>query len=129
MERRLLRLTDDGFTYHAINREVVLEDDTDLDARLVTSTRTQVSSEWAHRQCAPGSLWALLPDWSDRGRNEASRQAAWRAPMDAPPQSIRATLRSGQPYGDPAWAEAVSSSLGRTPPSRPRGRPRKEVRA
>jgi putative transposase len=91
------------------------------------------SSFLAHGQGAPDPLLTPLPEWSDLGPDEASRQAAWRArvvapPIDAQTQAIRDSLRSGHPYGDPAWSEAVSSTLGRTPSIRPRGRPRKEVR-
>ncbi|WP_165075057.1 REP-associated tyrosine transposase [Paludisphaera rhizosphaerae] len=87
------------------------------------------SSAPAHATGLANPLLAPFPEWDALGRDERSRQSAWRRKLrgsqpEAEILAIRTSLRTGLPFGEPEWADSLAAALGRTPP-RPRGRPRK----
>lgn len=87
------------------------------------------SSAPAHANGLADPLLSPFPEWDALGRDDRSRQAAWRRKLCGPQpetelQAIRTSLRTGLPFGEPEWTERLAASLGQSPP-RPRGRPRK----
>lgn len=88
------------------------------------------SSDPAHGLGRPDPLLSPLPELDDLGRTPAGRRARWRRKVLAPQgeedlAAVRASLRSGRPFGSPAWVEVAAARLGIDPAPRPRGRPRK----
>jgi len=88
------------------------------------------SSYRRHGLGQPDPLLDSLPEWDELGRTESERCSRWRrfvvaarAGRDLEP--IRASLRSGRPYGSDSWVKATADRLGVSLVPRPRGRPRK----
>jgi putative transposase len=90
------------------------------------------SSYRAHGLGEPDPLLSPLPEYDGLGRTPAERRARWRRKVAAAQdegevESVRRSLRTGRPLGDPAWVEATASRLGIEPGPRRRGRPRKSA--
>ncbi len=102
-----------------------------LRARMVSDPADYPWSSYpAHGEGVADPLLTPLPEWSDLGRDERARQAAWRRKVtakqsDSEIQAIRQSLQGGQPFGDPDWVKSMASALGQPLERRPRGRPRK----
>ena len=102
-----------------------------LRAKMVTNPAAHRWSSYpAHGEGLADPLLAPMPEWTDLGRDERSRRAAWRRKVmadqpEAEVESIRRSLQRGTPLGDPTWVESMAAQLGRPLERRPRGRPRK----
>ena len=88
------------------------------------------SSYAAHGLGQDDPLLSPIPDWPDLGRTEPLRRLAWRRKdradlPEADLASIRQSVSSGRPFGEPAWSDAIKEALGLPDQPRPRGRPRK----
>ncbi|QEH37736.1 Transposase IS200 like protein [Aquisphaera giovannonii] len=90
------------------------------------------SSFLQHGLGRPDGLLSPFPEWDDLGATESARRKRWAAKVRAAQKqdeldAIRASLRSGRPYGDAAWGERMAARLGIDPHPRPRGRPPKAM--
>lgn len=88
------------------------------------------SSFPAHGEGRANPLLESIPEWSNLGPDESSRQLAWRRKVMTEQtqdeiESIRRSVRNGFPYGEKSWVEEMAGKLGQKQGSRPRGRPRK----
>ena len=77
-------------------------------------------------------LLSPFPAWEELGRTEAERRRKWRAKVQAKQKeaeltSVRGSLSSGRPFGEPDWVEQMAKRLNINLIARPRGRPRKEI--
>jgi putative transposase len=90
------------------------------------------SSDRAHGLGQDDPLLSPLPEWEHLGATAAVRHAHWQARVRTPLtarelEEVRGSVRTGKPYGIPAWVAEQAPSLGLSPMPRPRGRPRKEA--
>jgi hypothetical protein len=144
------RPTGDDLVFHAINRgnnrADVLAPDGERDAFLSDLARTKARYPfelfgyclmsnhypWSSHRChGAGHADPLLdsfPEWEQLGRTEPERRARWRRKVRAEQpardlDAVRASLRSGRPFGAEDWVEFVSHRLGIAREPRRRGRP------
>ena len=88
------------------------------------------SSYQHHGLGRPDALLSPFPEWEHLGRIESERRRRWRAKLRASQKedelrSVRSSLTSGRPLGNPAWIEDIAQRLHINLQPRPRGRPRK----
>jgi putative transposase len=90
---------------------------------------------WSSYQChgmgRADSLLDPFPEWEQLGRTEAQRRARWRRKVragqnEAELAAVRASLRSGRPFGAAEWVNEVGRRFGLNLETRPRGRPPRE---
>jgi putative transposase len=91
------------------------------------------SSYAAHGLEQANPLLSPLPCWTELAVTEAARQAHWRGWVHMPLterelKEVSKAVRSGRPYGNADWVEAMSRKLGVCLEARPRGRPRKTTK-
>jgi putative transposase len=89
------------------------------------------SSYPAHALGRPDPLLSPFPEWESLGSSDAERRRRWRQRLQRPQSAqeqvaIREAVRTGKPFGAPAWVETVAQRLGVDLAPRPRGRPRKQ---
>jgi len=85
---------------------------------------------WGSLACRVGKLQkaaALLDEWP------VERPRAWKrlvntAPGDEELESLRRSVRRGQPFGSPAWTKRTAGALGLESTLRPVGRPKRTKR-
>jgi putative transposase len=75
-------------------------------------------------------LLSAFPAWDELGRTNSERRRRWRSKVHAVQAereltAIRASLRSGRPYGSPQWLESTAERLDIDLTPRRRGRPHK----
>jgi putative transposase len=90
----------------------------------------QWSSYPCHGLGHENPLLSPFPEWQELGRTEAERRRRWRARVsagqrDAELMEIRASLKSGRPFGSAEWTDEMVKRLNVNLTPRPRGRPRK----
>src|SRR5512135_1909245 len=92
------------------------------------------SSYPAHGLGRPDPLLSPIPEWDDLSSTPARVRAQWRRRVHAPQAddelaAVRASVRTGKPFGTTDWVEDTARRLGLNLTTRPRGRPRKQVQA
>jgi putative transposase len=75
-------------------------------------------------------LLSSFSEWDELGNSDAERRRRWRSKVralqdDTELGSVRRSLSSGRPLGDPKWTERTAERLKIELSPRPRGRPRK----
>jgi putative transposase len=131
-----------GHVWQGRFRSPIVQDDVHLweVLRYIEGAAHQSGEDWCqwssyqeHGLGQSDPLLTELPGWSALGATEDARRSAWRDLVqaglpEAEVGAITESLRSGRPYGDPAWIEAMGHALGISWERRPRGRPRKRVK-
>jgi putative transposase len=103
-----------------------------LRAKVVTDpSKYRWSSFVCHGLGRDDALLSPFPEWDELGRTESERRKRWRAKVCAAQKeaelvTVRASLRSGRPFGQSEWTEQMARRLKIDLSPRLRGRPRKE---